>query len=229
LRLSKLVEKARGPKPADAGAGDERLYAEIGRLKVELDWLKNGVRAEPVSVRRGWIEPGGGGRGVGGLAVSRQCALAGVSRLWAYAPAAPEADARDLALLRLIDEQYTRRPFFGSRRMVVHLREQGHAVNRKHVQRLMRVLGLAGMAPGPATSRPHPQHKVYPYLLRGVSVVRPNQMWSTDITCIRLEEGFAYLMPRPDSAWHRDMTVARVSFAESALSDLTGRHIREEP
>jgi len=74
---------------------------------------------------------------------------------------------------------------------VVYLKEQEHAVNRKHVQRLMRVLGLAGMAPGPATSRPHPEHKIYPYLLRGVAVVRPNQVWSTDITYIRLAHGFA--------------------------------------
>jgi transposase InsO family protein len=67
-------------------------------------------------------------------------------------------------------------------------------INRKRVQRLMRVLGLAGMAPGPATGRPHPEHKIYPYLLRGVDIVRPNQVWSSDITYIRLEHGFAYLV-----------------------------------
>ena len=78
--------------------------------------------------------------------------------------------------------------------MVVYLKEQGHTVNRKHVQRLMRVLGPAGMAPGPATSRPHPEHPISPYLLRGVAVVRPNQVWSTDITYIRLEHGFVYLV-----------------------------------
>jgi putative transposase len=103
-------------------------------------------------------------------------------------------DEEDLRLLALIDEEYTRRPFYGSRRMVVFLGERGHAVNRKRVQRLMRILGLAGMAPGPNTSRPHPEHKVYPYLLRGVAVVRPNQVWITDITYIRLERGFAYLV-----------------------------------
>lgn len=77
--------------------------------------------------------------------------------------------------------------------MVVHLRIKGYNVNRKRVQRLMRILGLAGMAPGPNTSRPHPQHKIYPYLLRGVNVTRPNQVWSTDITYIRLARGFVYL------------------------------------
>ena len=70
----------------------------------------------------------------------------------------------------------------------------GYTINRKHVQRLMRVLGLAGMAPGPSTSRPHPQHKVYPYLLRGLAINRPNQVWSTDITYIRLARGFVYLV-----------------------------------
>ena len=97
-------------------------------------------------------------------------------------------------LLRLIDEQYTRRPFYGSRKMVSFLKTRGYWVNRKRVQRLMRILGLAGMAPGPNTSRPHPQHRVYPYLLRGVVVTRPNQVWSTDITYIRLAHGFVYLV-----------------------------------
>ncbi len=125
----------------------------------------------------------------------RQCELAGVSRTTAYAQRKPApTDEQDLELLRLIDEQYTRRPFYGSRKMVTYLKVQGHWVNRKRVQRLMRILGLAGMAPGPATSRPHPQHKVYPYLLRGVVVARPNQVWSTDITYIRLAHGFVYLV-----------------------------------
>lgn len=142
-----------------------------------------------MSVRRAWIERDAG------LAVRRQCALAGVARSGVYAaPDEAMPDELDLRLLELIDEQYTLRPFYGSRRMVIHLREQGYAVNRKRVQRLMRVLGLAGMAPGPATSRAHPAHKVYPYLLRGLAIVRANQVWSTDITYVRLAHGFAYLV-----------------------------------
>lgn len=105
-----------------------------------------------------------------------------------------QADVDDLLFCRLIDEEYTNRPFYGSRRMVIFLRKQGHQVNRKRVQRLMRLLGLAGMAPGPATSNRHPAHKIYPYLLRGVPVTRPNQVWSTDVTYIRLARGFAYLV-----------------------------------
>ncbi len=85
----------------------------------------------------------------------------------------------------LIDAEYTWHPFYGSRKIKVYLRGLGYKINRKRVQRLMGILGLSGMAPGPSTSRPHPQHKVYPYLLRGVNVTRPNQVWSTDITYIR--------------------------------------------
>ena len=105
-----------------------------------------------------------------------------------------EVDEYECLLLQLLDEKYTRHPFFGTRRMTEYLRGLGHWVNRKRVQRLMQKLGLAGMAPGPNTSKPHPQHKLYPYLLRGVDVIRPNQVWSTDITYIRLLHGFVYLV-----------------------------------
>jgi putative transposase len=140
-------------------------------------------------MRQAWIDKGDA------LAVVQQCVLAGVSRATVYAAHTPRpVDESDLLLSRLIDEEYTRHPFYGSRKMVVFLKAAGHAVNRKRAQRLMRQMGLAGMAPGPNTSRPHPEHKVYPYLLRGVPVLRPNQVWSTDITYIRLSGGFAYLV-----------------------------------
>ena len=125
----------------------------------------------------------------------KQCLLAGISRATVYAQQKPKLlDESDLLYRRLIDEEYTRHPFYGTRRMVVFLKVAGHTVNRKRVQRLMQKMGLAGMAPGPNTSRQHPEHKVYPYLLRGVAVVRPNQVWSTDITYIRLARGFVYLV-----------------------------------
>jgi len=140
-------------------------------------------------MRQAWVDKGEA------LAVVQQCALAGVSRATLYAQQKPKpVDESDLLLGRLIDEEYTRHPFYGTRRMVVFLKTAGHTVNRKRVQRLMREMGLAGMAPGPNTSRAHPEHKVYPYLLRGIAVVRPNQVWSTDITYIRLARGFAYLV-----------------------------------
>lgn len=180
-----------------------------------------------MSVRRTWIERDAV------LAVSRQCELAGVARSWVYGAVGEVLDELDLRLLELIDAQYTQRPFYGSRRMVLYLQEQGYAVNRKRVQRLMRVLGLAGMAPGPNTSRPHPQHKIYPYLLRGVAVVRPNQVWSTDITYIRLEHGFAYLVAILD--WYSRRVLAwRVSntleaeFCVDCLEDALRTHGRPE-
>lgn len=139
-------------------------------------------------MRRGWIGK------EGKVSVKRQCVLAGVSHATFYAQQKLRpAKVDNLRFNRLIDEEYTRHPFYGSRRMVVFLETAGYAVNRKRVQGLMRGMGLAGMAPGPNTSRPCPEHKVYPYLLRGVPVVRPNQVWSTDITYIRLARGFAYL------------------------------------
>ena len=127
--------------------------------------------------RLGWIEPAHET-----LPLTRQCELAGVPRSsvyrWLEMAGRPAADdEEDLKLQALIDEEYTSRPFYGSRRMVVFLRTVGYVVNRKRVQRLMRSMGLAGMAPGPNTSKAHPQHKVYPYLLRGVPVTRPNQVW----------------------------------------------------
>ena len=140
-------------------------------------------------IRHGWIGAGDA------VAVVRQCVLTSVSRATVYAQQKDKpVDESDLLVSRLIDEEYTRHPFYGSRKMVVFLKTVGHLVNRKRVRRLMRQMGLAGMAPGPNTSRPHPEHKVYPYLLRGVPVVRPNQVWSTDITYIRLPRGFAYLV-----------------------------------
>jgi putative transposase len=129
------------------------------------------------------------------LALTRQCELAGVNRSTVYAPhQVVKPDQQELGLLALIDAEYTRHPFYGSRKIKIYLRDLGHKINRKRVQRLMLTLGLAGMAPGSATSRPHPQHKIYPYLLRGVQIERPNQVWSTDITYIRLARGFVYLV-----------------------------------
>jgi len=134
------------------------------------------------------------------LATTHQCELAGVSRATIYAHKKPKAANEDeLMLCRLIDEEYTRHPFYGTRRMVVIISALvGFAVNRKRIQRLMQAMGLQGMAPGPNTSRAHPQHPIYPYLLRGLEVQRPNQVWSTDITYIRLAHGFVYLVAMMD-------------------------------
>ena len=126
-----------------------------------------------------------------------QCTLVNVTRSVIYEQQKRnqcDVSAADQILLQLLDEEYTRNPFYGSRKVLIFLRKLGHVINRKRVQRLMRCLGLAGMAPGPNTSKPHPEHKIYPYLLRGIDVTQPNQVWSTDITYIRLPRGFVYLV-----------------------------------
>ena len=168
------------------------------------------------------------------VSVVRQCVLAGVSRATVYAQQKPRlVDEGYLLLSHLIDEEYTRHPFYGSRKMVVFLKTTGHTINRKRVQGMMRTMGLAGMAPGPNTSRPHPEHKVYPYLLRGVFVTRPNQVWSTDITYIRLARGFAYLVAVID--WYSRRVLSwRISnsmeaeFCVDCLEEALRRHGKPE-
>lgn len=128
------------------------------------------------------------------LSLSWQCELAGIARSTVYAKTITTVDDYESTLLNLLDEEYTRHPFYGSRKMVIWLRSLGHLINRKRVQRLMRILGLAAIVPGPHTSKAHPENKVYPYLLRGLSVARPNHLWSADITYVRLLHGFVYLI-----------------------------------
>ena len=110
-----------------------------------------------------------------------------------YTPNAGESP-ENLALMRRIDEQYLKRPYYGVPRMTLWLCEQGHAVNHKRVARLMGVMGLQATLPGPHTSRPHPEHRIYPYLLRGLAVAAPNEVWCADITYIPMRRGFMYLV-----------------------------------
>ena len=125
--------------------------------------------------------------------MTEQCTLLGLPRsTWYYQPVA--ADAVTQELLNRLDEQYTRTPFYGVRRLTAVLRQQGYAVNPKRVRRLRRTLGLETLYPRPRTSVPAPGHRVYPYLLRGLRVARPDHVWSTDITYIRLRGGFVYLV-----------------------------------
>lgn len=107
---------------------------------------------------------------------------------------APVAEHADLELLRALDEQYTRTPFYGARRLAVELRRQGFPVDRRRVRRLLQLLGLEALYPRPRTTMRAPGHPIYPYLLRGVPIQRVDQVWSTDITYIRLRGGFIYLV-----------------------------------
>jgi putative transposase len=126
------------------------------------------------------------------LSISRQAQLLGVARSSIYYQ--PKVDDYQLDLMRLIDEQYTKTPYFGSRKMAVILNERGYQVGRRRVQRLMRLMGLEAIYPKPNLSKPHPEHKVYPYLLRNLKITRSNQVWGTDITYIRMHKGWLYLV-----------------------------------
>ena len=127
------------------------------------------------------------------LSVRRQCELLGLHRSNWYYEAIPES-ALNLKLMRLIDKQYLDTPFYGSRRLTVCLGQQGHAVNRKRAQRLLRLMGLEALYPKPKTTQRGKGHKIYPYLLRGLPITRPDQVWSADITYVPLRRGFLYLV-----------------------------------
>ena len=137
-----------------------------------------------------------------GLSITRQCALLGLSRSGFYHQPVGDS-ARDLCLMRLIDEQFMETPFYGSRQMTRHLHRLGHAVGRHHVRRLMRRMGLAAVYQRPRTTVPHPEHTVFPYLLRDLTIDRPNQVWCSDITYIAMRRGFLYLVAVMDWASRR--------------------------
>ena len=126
------------------------------------------------------------------ISIARQCELLGVNRSGFYYRPKGESEY-NLTLMRLIDEQYTATPFYGVPRMTVWLQRQGHPVNRKRIARLMRTMGLQAIYPKPNLSRKDAEPRIYPYILRGVRIVAPDQVWSADITYIRLRHGFLYL------------------------------------
>jgi putative transposase len=140
---------------------------------------------------------------------------------------------QNLELMRLIDEQHLETPWYGARQMTRHLRRQGHAVNRKRIGRLMQLMGLSAIYQKPNTSKPHPQHKVYPYLLRAMTIDRPNQVWCADISYIPLKRGFLYLVAIMDWAsrkvlsWRLSNTMD-ADFCIAALEDALSRYGKPE-
>ena len=161
------------------------------------------------------------------LSLVRQCALLDVSRASLYYQPTPQR-TEELELMVLMDRQYLKTPFYGSRRMKAWLRGQGHQVNRKRVRRLMRLMGLEAIYRHPNTSKPTPGHRVYPYLLKEVKIDRVNQVWSADITYIPMARGFLYLVAIMD--WHSRYVLAwrlsntmEVDFCVEALEDALGK------
>ena len=162
------------------------------------------------------------------LSVTRQAKLLGVSRSSVYYHPKPES-AEELDLLKRLDELFTENPMYGSRRLQVMLRREGILVGRRRIRHLMRKLGLWALTPKPDTSKPHPAHTIYAYLLRGLIIDRPNQVWATDITYIPMQRGFLYLVAILDwatrrvLAWRLSNTLT-TDFCTAALKEAIARY-----
>jgi putative transposase len=163
-------------------------------------------------------------KNTGGISIRRQAELLGISRSTVYYR--PIANPKAVLVTRLIDEIYTESPFYGSRKIQEELKRKGYPVGRERVQKLMREMGIEAIYPKRKMSQPHPAHKIYPYLLRGLRIERVNQVWSTDITYIRLQKGWGYLVAIMDwfsryvLAWNLSTTMEAdfcVYALESAL------------
>jgi putative transposase len=166
------------------------------------------------------------------LSLSRQCRLVSISRSSFYHEPKGESPAT-LALMRRIDELFLKYPFYGSRQMVRQLRREGVRIGRHRIRRLMRLMGLEAIYQAPRTSAPHPAHRVYPYLLKGMAIERPNQVWCADITYIPVQRGFLYLVAIMDwatrkvLAWRLSNTMD-VGFCLEALDEAMARYGRPE-
>lgn len=166
------------------------------------------------------------------LSMRRQCELLGVSRSSLYYQAVGQ-DPEELAMMRRMDETHLAHPFFGSRMMAQTLRAEGETINRKRVQRLMRKMGLESVAPKPKTSKPAPEHAVFPYLLRRLKISRVNQVWASDITYIPMASGFAYLVAIIDwysrrvLSWRLSNTL-ETAFCVEALNEALERYGQPE-
>jgi putative transposase len=164
------------------------------------------------------------------LPVVRQCELVSISRSGFYYRPQDETPL-NLELMRLIDAQFLETPWYGSRQMTRHLRREGYVVGRKRVRRLMAKMGLAPVYQRPRTTVPHPEHRVFPYLLRDLVIDRPNQVWCADITYLPMRQGFLYLVAVMDwatrkvLAWRMSNTMD-VEFCLEALEEALAQHGR---
>jgi len=229
--MAELFSRGKSNEVEDFESERDRLYRKVGQLQVEVDWLKksHGADAMSVSGKRSCIAPAHKA-----LSTSRQCALIELPRSGYYRPGLQGESAENLALMRLIDEEYMRHPFYGVRKIVIWLYRQGHDANRKRIQRLMRLMGIASIAPKPNTSKAFPEHKKYPHLLNGLDINHPKHVWCSDITYIRMRGGFVYLTAVMD--WHSRFVLSwevlsvtmNDDFCVSALTSAIRRHGKPE-
>src|ERR1700681_2662356 len=201
--------------------GDRRSAPQDRAAAGRVRFSCRAARHLPIAARRAMIAP------EAGLSVIRQCALLGVARSSFYYRPRPES-AEELELLKRLDRMFTDNPVYGSRRLQVALLREGISVGRRRVRRLMRKLGLWAVRPKRNTSKRHPEHKVYPYLLRGKTIDRANQVWAADITYIPMRQGFLYLVAiidwatRQGLSWRLSNTLT-AGFCVEALSEALAR------
>ncbi len=209
-------------REGDASVREAELLQKIGELNGGTRLFITRARSIAMTARRSLVEPNDP------LSMRWQCELLGVNRSSVYYEPV-EPDAEELAMMRRMDELHLKHPFFGSRMMTQTLKAEGALVNRKRVQRLMRLMGIESTAPKPNTSKPAPEHAVYPYLLRNVTVSRVNQVWASDITYIPMARGFVYLVAVIDwysrrvLAWRLSNTL-ETTFCVEAVNEAVARY-----
>src|SRR6516165_9856322 len=201
--------------------GDRRSAPQDRAVAGRARFSCRAARHLPSAERRAMIAP------EARLSVTRQCALLGIARSGFYYRPQPES-AEELDLLKRLDRIFTNDPVYGSRRLQVALLREGISIGRRRVRRLMRKLGLWAVRPTRNTSKRHPEHQVYPYLLRGKTIDQPNQVWAADVTYIPMQQGFLYLVAIIDWAtrrvlsWRLSNTLA-AGFCVEALSEALAR------
>nr|WP_106404215.1 IS3 family transposase [Thalassovita autumnalis] len=211
--------KQSGPTEADI----KELHAKIGRLAVENGFFVGRAQKVSPAKKRSMVQ-----RDHPKLSISQQCKLVSLSRsAFYYTPVGIDADT--LEMMKEIDRVFTKYPFFGSRQIAAYLRREGTVVGRHRVRRLMAKMGLEAIYKRPRTSQRHPQHPVYPYLLRKMQIDRPNQVWCADITFVPVKNGFLYLVAIMDWAtrkvlsWRLSNTM-HADFCVEALKEAMAKH-----
>ena len=217
-----LLRQARAPGGLSRGR-DQGVASEGGRAGDRTGVFVEGLRSLSHGRRVTMVDPDHVA-----LSITRQCRLVSIARSSFYYEGTGESPL-NLQLLRRIDEQFLETPFYGSRQMTRWLRRQGPRVSRKRVRRLMRLLGLQAIFQRPRTSEPHPEHRIYPYLLRDLAITRPNHVWCSDVTYIPLTRGFLYLVAVMDwasrkvLAWRLSNTLESI-FCVEAFAEALARY-----
>ncbi|HDZ84208.1 MAG TPA: IS3 family transposase [Nitrospirae bacterium] len=208
-------------KKTEEGVSVKELHAKIGQLAMENDFLGSRARANRRAERKEMIDRDHK------LPLTQQSEILELSRSSLYYKAVP-VNARDLQLMKLIDKIHLKYPFYGSRSIRDELRDQGYKIGRGHVSTLMKKMGIEAIYQKPRLSKPHPGHKIYPYLLRGMDITRANQVWAADITYLPMAKGFCYLVVIMDWASRKVLTwrlsnTLDVTFCTEALEEALRR------